>query len=111
MTKAAPANRRRSERKEVSKGIALLVDSGRNQIASQAFAVDLSQLGARVRTSVHLEMGQEVTVIPREGKEYAVPSRVVWVHYAQPDGDAEAGLAFLQPQAPSSPLCTEMMEP
>jgi hypothetical protein len=107
MPKINPANRRRAERKESSKSIALLVDSGHEQIANHAFAVDLSQLGARVRTPVFLEPGQRVTVIPREGRAYAVPSRVVWVHDS-PSGDVpEAGLAFLEPQAPASSLLAE----
>ena|SRR5579863_1278112 len=105
MPKAAnPANRRRAERRSSSKEIALLVESEHRQIASHAFAVDLSELGARVRASVHLEPGQPVTVIPREGKAYAVPSRVIWVSGSQFGEAPEAGLAFLEPQAPASSL-------
>lgn len=111
MPKAHPRNRRRAERQETSKAIALVVESEHREISSQAFAVDLSQLGARVRTSVRLEPGQQVTVIPREGKAYSVPSRVIWIHGLDSDGDAEAGLAFLEPQAPSSALWAEALAP
>jgi hypothetical protein len=96
-------NRRRSPRHKASKAIALIVDSDMSQIANQAFAIDLSLLGARVRTAVRLQPGQRVTVIPREGRDYAVESRVIWVQDA-PTHDAEAGLAFLQPQVSASPL-------
>jgi hypothetical protein len=98
------ANRRRAERRESYKSLALLVDSKRSQIANRSFAIDLSQLGMRVRTGLNLEPGQPVTVIPCEGEAYAVPSRVIWVHGKPYDGDQEAGLAFLEPQPPSSPL-------
>lgn len=111
MPKANPANRRRAERHETSKAIALVVESEHQQIASQAFAVDLSQLGARVRTSVRLEPGQEVTVIPREGKAYSVPSRVIWIQGLGLESGTEAGLAFLEPQAPASALWTEAHVP
>lgn len=96
-------NRRRAPRNTASKAIALIVDSDAEQIANHAFAVDLSMLGARVRTTIRLEPGQRVTVIPREGRSYAVESRVIWVQDA-PANEAEAGLAFLEPQASASPL-------
>ncbi|MGH9396020.1 MAG: PilZ domain-containing protein [Terriglobia bacterium] len=108
MPESNSINRRRAERREASKAVALVVESGHHEIASHAFAVNLSQLGARVRTPVRLEPGQQVTVIPREGKAYAVPSRVIWVHSAQSGGDTEVGLAFLEAQAPSSSLLAEL---
>ncbi|MDE3181024.1 MAG: PilZ domain-containing protein [Acidobacteriota bacterium] len=104
MSETSSADRRRATRRETGKAIALVVDSGRGQISNQAFAVNLSELGARVRAQVHLEPGQRVTVIPLEGKAYAVPSRVIWVHPAGLSGGGEAGIAFLEPQAPESAL-------
>lgn len=97
------AERRRAKRIPASKAIALVVESGIEQIANHAFAIDLSELGARVRTGVHLQPGQRVTVIPREGSGHAVQSRVVWVGIA-PGGDSEAGLAFLEPQQLTSAI-------
>lgn len=108
MPETPSINRRRAKRKESSKALALVVDSGRQQILNHAFAVDLSELGARVRTPVNLQPGQHVTVIPREGKEYAVASRVIWVNTGQGSGNGEAGLAFLEAQSPSSALLVEM---
>lgn len=99
-------NRRRAERRPAAKDIALVVDSERSEIAGQAFAVDLSQLGARIRTQARLEIGQRVTVIPREGKAFAVPSRVVWINAQSSEDEPEAGLAFLEPQPASSSLLT-----
>jgi len=109
MSQAIPPNKRRAERRLASKAIALLVDSDHERIANTAFAVDLSHLGARIRTPVRLEPGQRVTVIPREGKAFAVPSRVIWVNASQYDSGSEAGLAFLEPQIPSSSLVAEML--
>lgn len=103
-------NRRRAERKQCSKTVALVVDSGRDEISNRSFAVDLSQLGVRIRTGLNLIPGQQVTVIPWEGKEYAVPSRVIWVSGEPQASDQQAGLAFLEPQAASSALLAETSE-
>lgn len=97
-------DKRRAERKAASKAIALVVDSERSEITGQAFAVDLSQLGVRIRTQARLEIGQRVTVIPREGKAFAVPSCVVWVNAQASEEGPEAGLAFLAPQPADSSL-------
>jgi PilZ domain len=103
-TSTRSANRRRAERRESYKSLALVVDSGQSEIANQSFAVDLSELGIRVRTGLRLEPGQTVTVIPCEGEAYAVPSRVVWVHGEPYSDHQEAGLAFMEPQSVSSGL-------
>lgn len=95
--KYAHDNRRQAERRDVSKEIAFVVDSDRSKITQSAFAVDLSMLGARIRTSLKLEPGQHITVIPKEGSAQAVPSRVIWVSEQGRWGHGEAGVAFLQP--------------
>lgn len=95
--KATPQNRRQAERHDVSKEVAFVVDSDRSRISHSAFAVDLSTLGARIRTTLKLEPGQQITVIPKEGSAQAVPSRVIWVAEQGRWGHGEAGVAFLQP--------------
>ena len=90
------ANRRRSERSRVTRPLAFVVDSDREQITKGAFAIDLSQLGARIRTGVQLRPGQQITVIPSGGQGQPVPSRVIWVSEPDPGSDGEAGIAFLQ---------------
>jgi len=97
MPETTVRNRRRAKRTSVSKSIALVVDSARDQIANGAFALDLSTLGARIRTDLKLEPGQLVTVIPKEGSTRAVPSRVVWVGESGSQRAGEAGIAFLEP--------------
>jgi PilZ domain len=99
MSEATPAERRRCRRVAVNKQIAVVVDSDRDEIANTVFALDLSELGARIRSNLNLLPGQRVTVIPRAGSDHhAVSSRVVWV--SQGSGrSGEAGLAFLQPEA------------
>jgi len=99
MPEVAPKDRRRSQRTRVEKPITLIVDSARSQIANSVFAVDLSDVGARIRSGVQLQLGQLVTVIPDDGTGAAVPSRVVWIAH-QNSGTAEAGLAFLHPVTP-----------
>jgi hypothetical protein len=93
------SNRRRAERRESYKNLALVVDSGHSEIANRSFAVDLSEMGIRVRTGLRLEPGQTVMVIPCEGEAYAVASRVVWVQGEPYSEHQEAGLAFMEPQS------------
>jgi hypothetical protein len=95
MREPGGAERRRSVRRKVSKPLALVVNSDRDKISSGAFAVDLSDLGARIRAQVHLEPGQLITVIPNEGPSQGIPSQVTWVSEAT--GGQEAGIAFLEP--------------
>jgi hypothetical protein len=100
MSEATPAERRRRRRVAVNKQIAIVVDSDRNGIANSVFALDMSELGVRIRSKVNLLPGQLVNVIPRAGDDrQPVPSRVVWVSQRS-DGSGEAGLAFLQPETP-----------
>jgi len=102
MPVAAQTNRRRSERKAVNKPISLLVDSDHSEIANSAFAIDLSELGLRIRSDINLVPGQIVTVIPREGSKQAVRSQVIWVGESGSERAGEAGIAFLQPMAPEA---------
>jgi PilZ domain len=96
MSEATLAERRRCRRVAVNKQIVVVVDSDRDGITNHVFALDMSELGVRIRSKVNLLPGQLVTVIPRAGNDHqAVPSRVVWVSQRS-DGSGEAGLAFLQ---------------
>ena len=88
-------DRRRSPRSSVSRPLAVVVDSDRSQISNRAFALDLSDLGARIRSEVQLQPGQLITVIPNEGAAAGIPSQVIWVERS--GAQDEAGIAFLQP--------------
>lgn len=93
----SPAERRRAERRAFNKPLTMVVESERERISHGAYGIDLSTLGIRVRAGVDLLPGQLVTVIPREGAEHAVPSRVVWVGEEGSQRAGEAGIAFLEP--------------
>lgn len=97
MPVAQGAERRRAPRHKVANSLTFIVDSDRDQIANRAFAVDLSDLGARIRAGVRLEPGQLITVVPSEGSAEGIPSRVIWVSPGGTTG--EAGIAFLEPLA------------
>jgi len=97
MPEPALTNRRRCDRTDVEISVMLVVDSDRSKIAHNAFAVDLSRLGARIRPSIKLLPGQHITVIPNEGSAQAVPSCVIWVGEEGSERNGEAGIAFLQP--------------
>ncbi|HEV2492207.1 MAG TPA: PilZ domain-containing protein [Terriglobia bacterium] len=94
---ASPADRRRAERQALDKPVTLIVESDRERISQGAYGIDLSTLGIRVRAGVDLLPGQLVTVIPNEGAERAVPSRVVWVGEEGSKRAGEAGIVFLEP--------------
>ena len=74
--------------------VKLIVSSRLPQIAHEAFTLDISPSGARVRASVSLSPGQAVNVIPNEGTLYAIPGRVVWVSEAPTHPGAEVGIEF-----------------
>ncbi|HEV2423413.1 MAG TPA: PilZ domain-containing protein [Terriglobia bacterium] len=97
MPKAGTAERRTSARRQVNQPLVLVVDSEASQLTSGAFALDLSELGARLRAKIHLEPGQVITVIPGSNSGSRVKSRVVWVN-DEGEGCA-AGVAFLEPIA------------
>jgi PilZ domain len=97
MPDATATNRRQSERRAVAKSFVLFVDSDRDKIANNAFAIDLSSLGTRIRSTVKLVPGQLVTIVPKEGSEQAISSRVIWVGAPGSQRAGEAGIAFLQP--------------
>ncbi len=94
---SSPAHRRRCERAAVAKSVTLVVETDRSRISHTAFAVDLSELGIRIRSGVDLRPGQLVAIIPNEGSEQTVPSRVVWVAEEGSKRAGEAGIAFLEP--------------
>jgi hypothetical protein len=95
LTQSTVAERRRSARREVNQPIVVVVDSEASQLTSGAFALDLSQLGARLRARIRLEPGQTITVIAGSDSGVRVKSRVIWVS-DEGEGCA-AGVAFLEP--------------
>src|SRR5215469_5591343 len=97
MPAAQGAERRRAPRRKVANSLTFVVDSDRDQIANRAFAVDLSELGARIRAGLRLKPGQRITVVPSEGTAAGIPSQVIWVTLGATTG--EAGIAFLEPLA------------
>jgi hypothetical protein len=98
MPQAAATERRRSPRRQVNQPIVLVVESEASQLTSGAFALDLSQLGARLRAKIRLEPGQTITVVPGGSSGIKIRCRVVWVN-DEGEGCA-AGIAFLEPVTP-----------
>ncbi len=88
---------RRSNRIYARLPITLLIPVRDSKVTEKAFTVNLSESGARVRTSTPLAPGQRIDVFPNEGLKHAIPSRVVWVERGALDRVGEAGLEFLQP--------------
>ena len=64
-------------------------------VAHDAFTIDFSDLGARIRTTVSLAPGEAVGIVAYERKRETVPCRVVWVASSETNGFREAGLEFL----------------
>ncbi|MGB8098287.1 MAG: PilZ domain-containing protein [Terracidiphilus sp.] len=86
---------RQWERQEAQTPISLVLDSTRFKKDTSAVILDVSLGGARVRTSLALEPGEWVGVIPKGDFPHAIPSRVVW---AQEDSYSHwtfAGIEFI----------------
>jgi len=70
-------------------------DIGGSRLSGSADSLDLSPIGARIRTTLELSPGQAVNVLVPERKRDEVSCRVVWV--GAREGARHAGLEFLSP--------------
>ena len=86
-------NIRRSRRTPEATLIPLAIPSEDYQINHQAFTMNRSLHGLRVRTAVPLSPGETVVVSRQEGSWHTVPARVVWVR--ERSAEYIAGLEFL----------------
>ena len=74
----------------------MFVDHEREHSGTDACTVDVSTLGARIRSDLALTPGQMVEVVPVNGAE-SVAARVVWVGKPASELQGQAGLEFLDP--------------
>ena len=86
---------RRSERRIAKIAIVVFVDH-EHENGTDACTVDVSTLGARIRSDLALTPGQMVEVVPVNGAE-SVAARVVWVGKPASELQGQAGLEFLDP--------------
>ena len=87
---------RRSERKSARIAIVVYTENESEREGSDAFTVDVSQLGARIQSAISLTPGQVVEVVPVNGSD-PVTGRVVWVGQPASELEGQAGLEFLDP--------------
>ena len=83
---------RRSRRVPATFPVSLFPESV--QTGLDAYTVDISHLGARVRTTFVLTAGEVVGVQPWGDTERPIPSRVVWVQRSS--AGTLAGLEYLE---------------
>lgn len=88
--------RRRTERKIAKIAIVVFTENENEREGSDAFTVDVSELGARIQSGISLTPGQVVEVAPVNGSE-PVTARVVWVGKPASELEGQAGLEFLRP--------------
>ncbi len=87
---------RQSQRVPATIPFTLLVESEDFRIEHEASTLDLSLLGARVRTRVALLIGETVGIITRGDSQRAISARVVWTQRVGTDSWLLAGLEFLE---------------
>ena len=87
---------RRSERKSARIAIVVYTENESEREGSDAFTVDVSQLGARIQSAISLTPGQVVEVAPVNGSA-PVTARVVWVGKPASELEGQAGIEFLNP--------------
>ena len=97
MPLAISANTRRSERVQARFPVTLLVDSRDRNSKHDAWTVDLSQVGASIRTGAVLVPGQILEVNLSKAMRCAARSRVIWVGSPASDRFDQAGLEFIAP--------------
>ncbi|MGO8790147.1 MAG: PilZ domain-containing protein [Terriglobia bacterium] len=94
MQGSSSASARRSQRVSATLPLSLLLEWEDSKMGHDAFTVDLSSQGARVRTTVVLSPGDRVGVVAWGDSGQAMPSRVVWVRRSSVAGSL-AGIEFL----------------
>ena len=62
----------------------------------EAFTVDLSPQGAKVRTALALLPGGAVGIVAGGDSQHAIAARVVWAKRVGSDGWSLAGLEFVE---------------
>jgi len=87
---------RRSERRIAKIAIVVYVEKENEREGCDAFTVDVSELGARIKAGISLTPGQMVEVVPVNGSD-PVAARVVWVGATASELEGQAGLEFLNP--------------
>jgi hypothetical protein len=92
VSSSAPA--RSAQRVSATIPISLLLDWEGSKIEHDAYTVDLSSRGLRVRTTFVLFPGEMVGIVPSGEAGQAIPSRVVWVERSSVSG-CLAGIEFL----------------
>jgi len=84
---------RRLQRVSATIPISLMPEWEHSKTGHEAFTVDLSRTGARVRTTFVLSAGEKLGIVPWGDSGQTIPSRVVWVQRGY--GSLLAGLEFL----------------
>lgn len=84
---------RRLQRVSATIPIGLLLEGEDSRTEHDAYTVDISRRGVRVRTAFALFPGQMVGIVPSGDSGQAMPSRVVWVERSS--AWSLAGLEFL----------------
>ena len=87
---------RQSQRIPAAISIRLLLQSEGFKVEHEAFTIDLSPQGAKVRTPLGLLPGEAVGVIVSGDSRHAIPARVVWAQRGGPGLWSLAGLEFLE---------------
>ncbi len=87
---------RRSKRVSATIPISLMLEWEDSNLGHDAYTVDLSRKGARVRTTFVLSPGEIIGIVPWGESGKQIPSRVVWVQRSSVAGSL-AGLEFLDP--------------
>ncbi len=91
------AHLRRTQRVSATIPISLLLQGKDSKTEHDAYTVDLSRKGVRVRTTFALLPGMMVGIVPTGDFGQAIPTRVVWVQRSGSVSGSLAGLEFLDP--------------
>jgi hypothetical protein len=95
----AIATGRRYERKPANNPATIIVGCNGNKSEHQAYLVEISQRGLRLRVDASLTPGQIVLVMSGDRPKSAVRGRVAWAREPKSGRQWEAGLELLQPLA------------
>ena len=87
---------RQSQRIPATISVRLLLQSEGLKVEHEAFTIDLSPEGAKVRTPLALLPGETVEIVAGGDCQRAIAASVVWAKRSGADGWSLAGLEFLE---------------
>lgn len=79
MAETTTTSNRRCDRKSKTMPVSLIVKDDPSSVDTSAFTLDISLMGASIRTKLPLHPGERIGFVPPGDISTLIPARAVWV--------------------------------